>query len=168
MKRTVVDWSFSFFMTLESSNGTMGPSLPKSSKESEETFKRYLRGIALRRISVNIGFAIRKVMYKVKPLQFAPMCFGSHCTSGVVCDHLPARFRKVSAWSTPRSRLVGRARNVHFSGLREDVYEITVPFDRSIILRSKGCGPDFRMELQIGREFVQRFRGYGHQSPPTP
>jgi hypothetical protein len=37
VKRTVVDLSLSFFMSHESSNGTIDPSLPKSSKESGET-----------------------------------------------------------------------------------------------------------------------------------
>jgi len=56
----VVDWSLSFFTTLESSKGTIGPSLRKSSNKSLETFKRYLEDIALRSISVNIGSQSRR------------------------------------------------------------------------------------------------------------
>jgi hypothetical protein len=55
VKRTVVDLSFSFFITVNCCNRTIGMSLPKSSKGSEETAVRYLRGIDLRKISVNIA-----------------------------------------------------------------------------------------------------------------
>ena len=55
VKRTVVDLSFSFFITLNSCNRTIGLSLPESSQGSEKAVRRYLLGIALRRISSNIA-----------------------------------------------------------------------------------------------------------------
>ena len=64
MKRTVVDLSFSFFMTHKFLQPDDGLSLPKRNEEGGKTAARYLRGIALRQISKNIALQ-SKVMYKI-------------------------------------------------------------------------------------------------------
>ena len=92
VKRTVVDLSFSFFMSVNFCIKEDWPVVAQEHRGCQKTSERHLGDIALRRIFAGNCVTITKVMYKLHPRENAsPSASGLHtgCRGGRISSRRP-------------------------------------------------------------------------------